>query len=455
MKNFILTTCPFFGVHYIPTLNNFRIMSYFNVKKRKSEIVILCVLFSFLSIKVSAQLTYVSCNSSCPNTLVGHVTFANKTGTTTGRWTVNNLMYGGLTKENFALTDTVAYIFTNGNLLPSTSGSGTGGVYTIVSNPDSVNGPTGLALATDTPTTTNGGIFLFRPNNANPFAVYTISGLQVSGKYCVRVKMSNATAHENCYGDLYTIVQFRSLGGANISGGGVLGGMWTRVSSYTPACSSTSSGVWNGNNQSYGIQYDEDESWYECNFQLGENPNNAKDNGFSLYFTAAYYDSYNVWGIKEIEVYGCIKQQLTSSNGDSVCVGAPTTLTAQGIGSVTDNYAWQYSTDSGLTWTPISSTADSIIINPTVTTLYSATCARTSLTATEMIYPTNSWIGVVSDAWENPANWSCGTLPDINTNVVIDSGTVVLNSNQTIRSFTLNPNASFTINSPYILAVTH
>ena len=30
-----------------------------------------------------------------------------------------------------------------------------------------------------------------------------------------------------------------------------------------------------------------------------------------------------------------------------------------------------------------------------------------------------SWIGVVDTTWENSANWSCGTLPDGNTDVII------------------------------------
>lgn len=69
--------------------------------------------------------------------------------------------------------------------------------------------------------------------------------------------------------------------------------------------------------------------------------------------------------------------------------------------------------------------------------------------------PSKTWIGMVSTAWENPANWSCGTLPDANTDVIINSGTVVLNSNTSIRSFTVNPNVSFTITPGHNLIVNH
>jgi YVTN family beta-propeller protein len=34
----------------------------------------------------------------------------------------------------------------------------------------------------------------------------------------------------------------------------------------------------------------------------------------------------------------------------------------------------------------------------------------------------NSWNGTVSTAWENAANWSCGTIPGPNTDVYIDAG---------------------------------
>lgn len=69
--------------------------------------------------------------------------------------------------------------------------------------------------------------------------------------------------------------------------------------------------------------------------------------------------------------------------------------------------------------------------------------------------PVIAWIGMVSTAWENPANWSCGTLPDANTDVIINSGTVVLNSNTSIRSFTIKPGVNFTVTPGNNLIVNH
>ena len=57
----------------------------------------------------------------------------------------------------------------------------------------------------------------------------------------------------------------------------------------------------------------------------------------------------------------------------------------------------------------------------------------------------NTWIGAVSSAWENPLNWSCGNLPDNNTDVLINTGNVLISSNNTIRTLAVNTGASVTI----------
>ncbi len=67
----------------------------------------------------------------------------------------------------------------------------------------------------------------------------------------------------------------------------------------------------------------------------------------------------------------------------------------------------------------------------------------------------DSWTGTVNSSWENTANWNCGTVPDSNTDVIIKSGTVVINSNVIIRSLSVSPGASFTVNPSFSLTVTH
>jgi hypothetical protein len=67
----------------------------------------------------------------------------------------------------------------------------------------------------------------------------------------------------------------------------------------------------------------------------------------------------------------------------------------------------------------------------------------------------DSWIGSIDTSWENPGNWTCNNIPDSNTDVIIDSGTLVINSNVTIRSLTINPGGHVTVNPGFKLVVLH
>ena len=67
----------------------------------------------------------------------------------------------------------------------------------------------------------------------------------------------------------------------------------------------------------------------------------------------------------------------------------------------------------------------------------------------------NTWTGASGTAWENPLNWSCGIVPDSNTDVIINSGTVVVGSNTTIRSLTIKPNASLIVSFGVVFNVLH
>ncbi|HMJ48777.1 MAG TPA: FG-GAP-like repeat-containing protein, partial [Ferruginibacter sp.] len=67
----------------------------------------------------------------------------------------------------------------------------------------------------------------------------------------------------------------------------------------------------------------------------------------------------------------------------------------------------------------------------------------------------NNWTGAVNSSWENSSNWSCGTLPDSNTDVVINSGSVNINSNVTIRSLVVNTGVILTVGAGNTLAILH
>lgn len=67
----------------------------------------------------------------------------------------------------------------------------------------------------------------------------------------------------------------------------------------------------------------------------------------------------------------------------------------------------------------------------------------------------NSWTGSVNTNWSNSGNWSCGNIPDANTDVVISSGTVVIDSDVTVRSLTVKTGANVAVNPGINLTVIH
>jgi|GEM_PF-3033699 len=67
----------------------------------------------------------------------------------------------------------------------------------------------------------------------------------------------------------------------------------------------------------------------------------------------------------------------------------------------------------------------------------------------------NYWTGAVDHNWENAGNWSCGQLPGVNTRVIINSGTIILNSSTTVYSITIMPGVNLTIAPNTTLTVLH
>lgn len=67
----------------------------------------------------------------------------------------------------------------------------------------------------------------------------------------------------------------------------------------------------------------------------------------------------------------------------------------------------------------------------------------------------NSWSGTQDNNWSNPANWSCGTMPDANTDVVVTTGSVIVNVNSTIRSLFVQAPATVTVQPGVVLTILH
>ncbi len=70
----------------------------------------------------------------------------------------------------------------------------------------------------------------------------------------------------------------------------------------------------------------------------------------------------------------------------------------------------------------------------------------------------NTWLGAVSKAWENALNWSCNTVPDDKTDVIINSGTLFtaeLSTATTIRSLQMVNVADLVIKNGANLIINH
>ena len=66
------------------------------------------------------------------------------------------------------------------------------------------------------------------------------------------------------------------------------------------------------------------------------------------------------------------------------------------------------------------------------------------------------WLGT-TNVWSNPANWSCGIIPDSNTDVWINSNVLIypqVTSNTAVRSVRVLPNVSVNVHSGVTLQVT-
>lgn len=132
-----------------------------------------------------------------------------------------------------------------------------------------------------------------------------------------------------------------------------------------------------------------------------------------------------------------------------------------------DTYQWQVNSGSGYTditdntiYSGVTNDTLQLVNAPTSMYGYTYRCKITN--GASVTYSNEFtlefkayWKGTVSNAWENPANWGCNIVPDINTDVYINQGTPVLSSNTSIRSLTVRPTASVKVNSNFTLTVVH
>ncbi len=140
-----------------------------------------------------------------------------------------------------------------------------------------------------------------------------------------------------------------------------------------------------------------------------------------------------------------------------------------GTNDNTKTYQWQADAGNGFE-NIVSGSVYSGADNPTLTLTnpptnwynYRYRCIISDLIGqtTSQIYTlrfASTWTGAIDNIWENPANWGCGSLPDDNTDVIINTAVPrfpQVNSTVYCRSLTTKPGVSVTITTGNNLIIT-
>ncbi len=142
------------------------------------------------------------------------------------------------------------------------------------------------------------------------------------------------------------------------------------------------------------------------------------------------------------------------------CAGGSKSITTELTGA---NYQWQLNTGSGFVNIVNdanyggTNTATLQLINTPSSwygNLYRCLTNGAS-NKTYVLQFANTWLGSVNNDWNNSSNWSCGSLPDMNTDVIVQTGNVVLGSDRVVRKLTLSPGVNFSVSPGVKLTVTH
>ncbi|MEO6454405.1 MAG: hypothetical protein ABIN97_10050, partial [Ginsengibacter sp.] len=154
---------------------------------------------------------------------------------------------------------------------------------------------------------------------------------------------------------------------------------------------------------------------------------------------------------------------FSSASNNGICPGSNTSFTSNITGS---SYQWQADNGSG-TFTNLANAAPYSTVTTNTLTLtapptssygYQYRCVVNGNTYS-MIFTlkfASNWMGTVSTAWEAAGNWSCGAVPDANTDVYISAGKTnypVVNSTQSIRGIYLQ-NGTITVANNHHLIIT-
>ena len=151
---------------------------------------------------------------------------------------------------------------------------------------------------------------------------------------------------------------------------------------------------------------------------------------------------------------------IKKMNATSTCSAAATSFTSN---KTSASYLWQVKTPGDANYTFLnddanySGTKTATLQLTNIPASFNNNLYRCILTGavskTFYLQVVNQWTGSVSNLWENPANWSCGKVPDASTDVVLNSGTITVNSNATCRSIKVTVGAVVNVTPGFSLTV--
>lgn len=161
-------------------------------------------------------------------------------------------------------------------------------------------------------------------------------------------------------------------------------------------------------------------------------------------------------------VYGCSRTTSPYAyNTPNLCPYGSTTFTSNVTGTT---YQWQVNTGNGFAnisnggyFSGANNMSLILSFIPPTWYGYKFRCLVDNNTYSDIseLRFSNTWTGTYNTSWEYGYNWLCGYAPTSNTDVIILSGSVIINSNVSCRSLTVYPGAQVIVNTGYTLTISH
>jgi hypothetical protein len=156
-------------------------------------------------------------------------------------------------------------------------------------------------------------------------------------------------------------------------------------------------------------------------------------------------------------------QPVNAQTAEIICPGGQVVVTAANDSGIV--YQWQVNTGKGFTdltdgahYSGSGIFSMQIIDAPTSWYGYQYRCVVDGVTDTALfiLQFATTWTGI-TDNWSDTRNWSCGQIPDSNTDVILEplGDLIIVDINAFCHSLTVNPNSSVSIDPGITLKITH